>query len=121
MEIQGKIIAVLPIRQGVTRDGNPWASQEYVIETAEQFPKKCCFRVFGSEKIAQFDIRENDELKISVDINAREYQGKWFNDITCWKVEKSQTEAPQPVYHAPVEAAPLPQPDPSVKCDDLPF
>ena len=41
MEIEGKIIAVLPEQGGVSaRTGNPWKSQDYVIETHDQFPKK---------------------------------------------------------------------------------
>ena len=33
MELTGKIIAVLPAAQGVSqRTGNPWMSQEYVID-----------------------------------------------------------------------------------------
>ena len=46
MEITGKIIAVLPANSGVSaRTGNPWMSQEYVLETHDQFPRKCCFRI----------------------------------------------------------------------------
>ena len=52
MEITGKIIAVLPAREGVSqRTGNAWKMQEYVIETHDTYPKKCCFNIFGAEKI----------------------------------------------------------------------
>ena len=54
MEITGKIIAVLPERGGISKTGNEWKMQEYVIETHEQYPRKVCFNVFGSDKIAQF-------------------------------------------------------------------
>ena len=48
MELTGKIIAVLPAQSGTSnRTGNPWMSQEYVLETHDQYPRKCCFRVFG--------------------------------------------------------------------------
>ena len=65
MEITGKIIAVLPAQGGVSqRTGNPWKSQDYVIETHETYPKKCCFRVFGEDKISQFNIQMADNSKI---------------------------------------------------------
>ena len=84
MEITGKIIAVLPKQSGTSkRTGNPWSSQEYVIETHEQYPKKCCFRVFGDEKINLFAIKANDELTVSIDIDAHEYQGRYFNEISA--------------------------------------
>ena len=47
MEIEGKIIVVLPAREGVSARGTQWKSQDYVIETHEAYPKKCCFNVFG--------------------------------------------------------------------------
>lgn len=44
MELTGKIIAVLPANSGVSsRTGNPWMSQEYVIEVPGQYPRKCVF------------------------------------------------------------------------------
>ena len=60
--------------------------QEYVLETHEQYPKKLCFNVFGADKIAQFNIQAGDELTVSFDINAREYNGRWYNDIRAWRV-----------------------------------
>ena len=63
MEITGKIIAVLQANSGVSaRTGNPWMSQEYVIETHDQYPRKCCFRVFGEDKIKQFNIQSGDSF-----------------------------------------------------------
>ena len=35
MDLQGKVIAVLPAREGTSARG-PWKSQEYVIETHDQ-------------------------------------------------------------------------------------
>lgn len=93
MEITGKIIAVLPERGGISKTGNEWKMQEYVIETHEQYPRKVCFNVFGSDKIAQFNIQAGEELTISFDINAREYNGRWFNDIRAWRVERGAAPA----------------------------
>ena len=122
MEITGKIIAVLPERGGVSKTGNEWKMQEYVLETHEQFPKKLCFSVFGADKIAQFNIQAGDELTVSFDINAREYNGRWYNDIRAWRVERGTAPAPAetPVINAPKVEVPdfgKAANDP----DDLPF
>ena len=93
MVIPGKFIAVLPERGGISKTGNEWKMQEYVIETHEQYPRKVCFNVFGSDKIAQFNIQAGEELTISFDINAREYNGRWFNDIRAWRVERGTAPA----------------------------
>lgn len=90
MEITGKIIAVLPANSGTSaRTGNPWMSQTYVIETQGQYPKKLAFDVFGEERIKQFNIKQGEELTVRFDIDAHEYNNRWFNQIRAFNVEKS--------------------------------
>ena len=123
MDFTGKIIAVLAPKGGVSKVGNEWKSQEYVIENHDQYPKKMCFEVFGAEKIDQFAIQSGEELTVSFDIDARQWQDRWFNSIRAWKVERVAAGAPQQV------GSPLPPPLPSAMPDfisgdtkdDLPF
>lgn len=89
MEISGKIIAILQPKGGVSKAGNEWKMQEYVIETHEQYPKKMCFEVFGAEKIEQFKIQIGGELTVSFDVDARQWQDRWFNSIRAWNVNRS--------------------------------
>lgn len=92
-EIGGKIIAVLDKRNGISTSTNtPWSVQQYVIETHEQYPKKLCFDVFGEDKINQFNIQIGEELTVYFDINAREYQGRWYNSFRAWKVERTTSQ-----------------------------
>ena len=108
MEITGKIIVIMPAREGVSQSsGNPWKSQEYVIETQEMYPKKCCFNVFGAEKIQQFNIQLGEMLTVSIEINASEYQGKWYNQVRGWKVVRVPAQGQQQQQAA--ERAPWPQ------------
>lgn len=92
MEIQGKIIAVLPERSGVSARGE-WKSQTYIIETQEQYPKKMAFDVFGADRIANFGIQLGEVINVSFDIDAHEYQGRWFNSIRAWNVTKVSQQA----------------------------
>ena len=129
MEITGKIIAVLPARSGTSaRTGSEWKVQEYVLETQEQYPRKMCFDIFGADKIDQFAIQLGEQLTVSFDIDAREYQGRWYNSIRAWKVERVAQNAgmqPQPADYSfpPVSSAPVPPADFSAtdEKDDLPF
>ena len=123
MEITGKIIAVLPERGGTSKTGNEWKMQEYVIETHEQYPKKVCFNVFGADKIAQFNIQAGDELTVSFDINAREYNGRWYNDIRAWRVERGAAPAGMPADAPAFDATKVKLEDFSNdnNPDDLPF
>lgn len=87
MEITGKIIAALPERSGVSAStGNQWKTGAYVLETMEQYPKRICFEVFGTDKLQQFAIQIGEIVTISFDVDAHEYQGRWFNSIRAWKV-----------------------------------
>ena len=135
MEITGKIIAVLPAQGGVSqRTGNPWKSQDYVIETHDTYPKKCCFRVFGEDKINQFNIQMGEEMTVSFDIDSHEYQGRWFNDVRAWAVNRNSQPAPGMPNTDPMSgaapaaaaaaAAPFPpaqEPADSNSTDGLPF
>lgn len=97
--------------------------QEYVIENHDQYPRKMCFDVFGAEKIEQFNIQMGEELTVSFDIDARQWQDRWFNSIRAWKVERvAATPAPAEAG-MPVPPPPAPAPDflASDEKDDLPF
>jgi len=123
MELSGKVIAVLEPRGGVSKTGNAWKVQEYVIETHEQYPRKMCFDVFGEDKINQFNIQAGEELTVHFDIDAREWQGRWFNSIRAWKVDRAATVTDGPV--PPIGEPPFPPAGPDFSAgdekDDLPF
>lgn len=132
MELIGKAIAALPVKSGVSqRTGEQWQSREYVIETQEQFPKKMCFEVFGTDKLKEFNIRNNDFIKVHFDITAREYNGKWYNSVRAWKVEHVNPDGSVvgSTAAAPVSQTPAPQtpattvaaPAAQESEDDLPF
>lgn len=92
MEIQGKVIAVLPERSGVSARGE-WKSQTYVIETQEQYPKKMAFDVFGADRISSFGIQFGEVINVSFDIDAHEYQGRYFNQIRAWNVVRQEQQS----------------------------
>ena len=132
MELTGRMIAVMAAQSGVSaRTGNSWMSQEYVIEVPGQYPRKCVFRLFGEDRIKQFNIQQGEDLTIQFDIDAHEYNGRWFNEVRAYNVVRGQVA--QPVAAAPAAApfppagaatAPFPpaqEPAAENAADDLPF
>lgn len=131
MEITGRIIEVLPERSGMSARGE-WKSQSFVIETHDQYPRKMVFDVFGAERLQRFNIKGNDEVTVSYDIEARQYQDRWFNNIRAYDVRKldaaageaagqAAAAAPQTTQAAPAPFPPA-QPDAAGEStDDLPF
>ena len=91
-EITGKIIAVLPTKSGTSARGTQWSSQTAVIETHEQYPKRVAFDVLG-DRISEFNLQVGEEVTVSFDINAREFNGKWFNSVNAWNVVRKQYPA----------------------------
>ncbi len=141
MDITGKIIAALTPRSGTSnRTGNTWKSQDFVIETHEQYPRKCVFTVFGEDRLREMNLQVGAEVTVSMDIDAHEYNGRWYNDIRAWRAVPAQpaggvapaAPAAQP-YSAPAPAAapaPTAADDPfgaaasgagDTAVDDLPF
>ena len=119
MEVRGKIIAVQPVQTGEGRNGT-WKKQEYVIEydPTSQYPRKMMFNLWG-DKIDQYNIQQGQALKISFDIDCREYQGRWYNDIKAWKIEPDdgKTADIPPAYATPIE----PSIAPADESSELPF
>lgn len=136
MELQGKVIAVLPERSGVSQRGE-WKSQDYVIETHDAYPRKMVFGVFGADRISRFNIQIGQEVTVSFDIDAHEYQGRWFNNIRAFDVRQVDPAAvgmqpgvvPGAAFGAAPAAAPTQPAAPAQpaapvsedKVDDLPF
>lgn len=123
MEITGKIILALPEISGTSKAGNAWKKREYVLETQEQYPKKVHFDFFG-ERADQYPLSVGDIVKLSFDIESREYNGRWFTSIRGWKADKVDANV------IGLEQAPTPPPTVSDiapdaivgdENDDLPF
>ena len=91
MEISGKIIVLLSPQSGKTANGE-WRKQEYILETDSQYPKKICFMAWG-DKIDQFGIKLGEKLTVSVDLESREYNGRWYTDVKAWKVSRHTFDA----------------------------
>ena len=120
LEVSGKIIEILTVKSGQSANGK-WRKQEYVLETESQYPKKICFMAWG-DKIDDFNIQQGENLAVSVDLESREYNGRWYTDVKAWKVSRHGSNADS--SHS------LPSQDlndppsthiPPVNNDDIPF
>lgn len=144
MELQGRVIAETEERAGTSARGE-WKLKGYVIETHDTYPRKMMFEVFGEERLRRFNVQVGQEVLVSFDIDAREYNGRWYNSIRAFDVRQvdpaqyGAQAAPAPTAFPPApdaapvaanpaapaaEAAPFP-PAPAAgegeSTDDLPF
>ena len=131
MELTGTIIAVMEPHSGVSqRTGNTWMTQEYVLEVPGMYPKKMVFSIFGEERIKQFALQQGQQnVTVQFEIDAHEYNGRWFNEVRCYNVLKAGGAFQQPAAAQPAQQAapvaqgdvPFPPPQPPQGNDDLPF
>ena len=97
VEIKGKIIEILPEKSGQSANGE-WRKQEYILETESNYPKKICFMAWG-DKIGEFNLQQGENVEVSVDLESREYNGRWYTDVKAWKVSKDGMGAnDEPTY-----------------------
>jgi hypothetical protein len=86
MEITGRIIQKLGLQEGTSAKGG-WKKQDFIVETSEKFPKKVCVSAW-TEKVDDLNrYNINDEVKLSVNLESREYNGRWYTDVRFWKIE----------------------------------
>ncbi len=102
MEIRGRIVQVLPLASGVSRTGNNWRKQEYVLETFDQYPRKVLFNFFNNT-IDQYPLQVGEDIILSFDLESRSYVGRdgverWSTDVRGWKVEKADAQMAAPGY-----------------------
>jgi len=131
MELTGKIIAEFNERGGVSnRTGNEWKAKSYVLEVPGDYPRKFVFDVFGVDRLQAFNIQIGELLTVHFDIDAHEYNGRWFNDVRAFRIDRGQaapTAAAPEAASAAVQAAPVapqaaPQMAPQVPpMDAVPF
>ncbi len=116
MEIKGTIIHVLPEVSGISKNGNSWKKREYVLENTEgQYPRRVAFTCFG-ENADRILLKAGDKVTMYFDIDSREYNGRWYTDIRCWRCDVENAAggaaaAPQAAASAPGAVPPPPAAD----------
>ena len=111
MDIKGKIIQKLEPQGGVSKAGNQWKKQEYVLETFDSYPRKVKFDFFG-ERADQYPLEVGDVITLSYDIESREFNGRWYTDIRGFKAMKEDPNSVPAATAAPYPPAGEPAPDP---------
>ena len=91
--IEGRLIQILTAQEGQSTRG-AWKKQDFVIETSEQYPKKVCISCWNekTDELSKFQL--NDNLKVSVNIESREYNSKWYTDVKAWRIDQLNDSAP---------------------------
>lgn len=131
MDLFGKIIEALPARKGTSSKGE-WQCNTYVIETQDRYPRRMAFDVFGADKVLQYNIQVGEMMTVSFDIDAHEYNGRWFNSIRAFNIARVNASPSSPAPQQSLGQRPQvvpgsifpdpPMPTPATPADNsLPF
>ena len=112
IKVVGTIEKLMPISKGVSSTGREWVKQDIVMSMANgQFVKHLAATVMGQERIDNFKLRVGDNIVAYLDIDAREYNSRWYNSINIWRVERvgsngNQTQSNQQYYEQKTQQQP---------------
>ncbi len=131
MEFEGKLIQMLPPTSGTSARG-PWQRQDVIFEMTQEFSRKICVTFFNKpDEVSR--LRVGESYQVSVNVESREFNGRWYTDVRAWRIQPKQQEvaaAPMPADLPPfgseptapvapqAPAAPFPA---AAEVDDLPF
>lgn len=126
MNFTGKITYVSEIARGTSQNGKEWASLDFVITNdQDRYPSSICLRIFGEDRINELAPKVGENVTADFDIDAHEYNGRWYNQLTAWRITRtSQPDTPPQQPYPPQQQAQAPtpqQPAPQQPQDDLPF
>ena len=116
MEITAKLAQILPVQTGTGKNGTNWKKQDVVVETDGQYPKKICISIWG-DKINENSLKVGKALTFSIDVESREFNGKWYTDVKAWKVVEaggSTSSIDEHEYAEPKSGVP-----PALNVDDI--
>ena len=133
LNISGIVLNILPLQTGTSKAGNQWQKQDFILETGGQYPRKVCICLFG-DNVDKFPPQVGQSVTASVDIESREFNGRWYTDVRAWNVVYNGQQQGEPAP-APTATAPTAQPAPTpakgataqapagtpAAADDLPF
>lgn len=107
IKFTGKIIAAGQVQMGTSQNGTQWSSCEYTIEELnEQYPARAVISVYGSDKLQQFNIQLGEIITAHIGLKARKSkEGRWFNQLDCWKVERPNGQQQGQVVQSQINAA----------------
>lgn len=81
------------------------------------------FNLFGEDRIRQYEPKVGDEVKVRYHVEAREYNGRYYNEVRCDGIERVGAVAaqPQPAVNSEPQPTPTAAPQAQQANDDLPF
>ncbi len=117
MEIEAVVFKVLEPIRGTSAKGE-WVRQEVIFDQPSEFNRKVCISFWGDKASEVASFKVGEAITLSVNVESREFNGKWYTSVQAWKVARKVAET-APEMPALPDFAPIEEGAEPV--DDLPF
>lgn len=105
LELLGTLTQITPV-QTVGNNGNQ--KKFIIVHEDGQYGKDVAFELFGKNLNIADQIPIGQHVRVCFNVASREYNGKWYNDISAYRVESADAKPQQPQAtptQQPVQAA----------------
>lgn len=108
---RGTIAVLGEVQSGTSQQGNPWYRQTIVVDVAgfNGSYRKVALQASGNVVGDLDGAAIGDKVEISYQVTAREWNGKWYNNVDLYKVEFLEPQMQQPVAPAYPQNPQFPQ------------
>lgn len=115
---RGTIAVMSEVQSGVSQSGNTWSRQTIVVDVVGYNGnyRKVMLQASGNVVADLETMMVGDKVEITYQVTAREWNGKWYNNVDLYKIESTEEKAQQPVAPSAPSAPAYPQnPQPRVR------
>lgn len=108
MDFEAVVHLVLPLVTGQGARGE-WKKQEVVFELPGEFSRKVCVGFWNDKAADAGALRIGDRVAVSVNIESRERNGRWYTEVRGWKMSRIEMQPIVGGYGAPQQGYSQPQ------------
>ena len=108
---RGTIAVMSEVQTGTSQSGNTWSRQTIVVDVVGYNGnyRKVMLQASGNVVADLETMMVGDKVEITYQVTAREWNGKWYNNVDLYKIESTEEKAQQPVAPSAPSAPAYPQ------------
>lgn len=120
--LRAKVQTVLSMQTGVSKNGKEWAKATVIVTYGDdpKYPKDLALSNFkNADKFSE--LTAGGEYDFWIEPTSREFNGKWYSEVGCWKWAEVASATPRSATPAPAAAAPADISSEQGGGEELPF
>lgn len=92
MDFEVTVHMVLPLVTGQSARGE-WKKQDVIFDLPGEFNRKLCVGFWNDRAVDAAALRPGDRVALSVNVESREYNGRWYTEVRAWRMNRLDAQA----------------------------